>query len=80
MTNSPQAYFPDGRPCPDILTEDEAVKYLRLDTIDIKNPGETLRRYRAGGSLRAVQISKAILYPLSELRRFIETLAENNPR
>ena len=35
-----------GDPCPELLTEDEAIRYLRLDSIDIKNPGESLKRYR----------------------------------
>ena len=30
--------FRPGDPCPDLLTEEEAIRYLRLDLIDIKNP------------------------------------------
>src|SRR4051794_40806738 len=33
-----------GDPCPDLLTDDEAIRYLRLHEIEIKNPGETLQR------------------------------------
>lgn len=65
--------MPDGkggfRPCPDLLTEDEAILYLRLDTIKIRNPAATLRRYRDAGLLRAVQISKSVFYPRIELSR-----------
>jgi hypothetical protein len=72
--------FPDGTLCPDLLTEQEAVRYLRLDCIKIEHPELTIRRYRAGGRLRGVQISKAVLYPVSELRRFIATQIEEAPR
>lgn len=78
------AWLPDGKggftPCPELLTEDEAIRFLRLDTIKIKNPKATLRRYRKEGLLRAVQISKTVFYPRTELLRFIEKLMENNPR
>lgn len=32
---------PDGqwRPCPVLLTEQEAIQYLRLDTVGIADPG-----------------------------------------
>lgn len=44
---------------PELLTEEEAVRYLRLDTIrGLRNPGETLARYRAMGLLRGTQVSK----------------------
>lgn len=73
MTDCPSiSYMPDGKPAPDLLTEPEAIVWLRLDTIAISNPSATLRRYRDGGTLRAVQISKKVLYPLTELRRFVE--------
>ena len=76
--------MPDGqngwRPVPSLLTETEACLYLRLDTIQVKNPGETLRRYRKAGLLKAVQISKVVLYPKTELERFVRNLMEKNPR
>ena len=63
-------------PCPTLLTEDEAIRFLRLDTVNIKNPSATLRRYREAGTLRAVQISKRIFYPRKELERFINLQME----
>ena len=78
------AVLPDGNggytPCPDLLTEDEAIRYLRLDTINIKNRAATLERYRKDGLLRGVQISKKIFYKRTELERFVEGLMEKNPR
>ena len=78
------AVLPDGNggftPCPELLTEEEAIRYLRLDTIKIKNPAATLRRYREAGLLRAVQISKSVFYEVTELRRLVTQLKETNPR
>ena len=78
------AVLPDGRggfgPCPDVLTEGEAVLYLRLNTIAIKNPSATLRRYRDSGLLRGVQISKSVFYLRCELEKFLRALMETNPR
>ena len=76
--------LPDGNggwtPMPALLTPDEAIRYLRLDTIKIKNPDATLRRYREAGQLKAVQISKRVFYPKKELDSFIQRLTEENPR
>lgn len=68
-------------PCPELLTEEEAIRYLRLDTIaGLKNPGETLARYRANGMLRGTQVSKRIFYRRVELDRFLDRLTAENPR
>jgi hypothetical protein len=72
--------FRPGDPCPDLLTEDEAIRYLRLDTIGIKNPAETLQRYRSMGKLRGTQISKSVFYQVKELDDFIAKLTDENPR
>lgn len=69
-----------AQPCPELLTEDEAIRYLRLDTIKIGNPSETLRRYRELGMLRGTQVSKRVMYRRIELDRFLERLTEQNPR
>lgn len=67
-------------PCPELLTEDEAFRYLRLDTVGIENPSETLARYRRDGMLRGTQVSKRIMYRRVELERFLERQTEENPR
>lgn len=67
-------------PCPELLTEAEAIRYLRLDTIDIEDPAATLRRYREAGRLRGTQVSKRIFYRRVELDRLVERLTEENPR
>src|SRR4051794_18837302 len=74
------AGFQPGDPCPDLLTEEEAIRYLRLDTIDIKNPGETLERYRKQGTLRGTQVSKRVFYLRPELDAFLKNATNANPR
>ena len=72
---------PHSHPCPELLTEEEAIRYLRLDTIrGLKNPGETLARYRATGLLRGTQVSKSVFYRRIELDRFLDRLTSENPR
>ena len=68
------------RPCPELLTEGELIRYLRLDTINISDPSATLRRYRARRLLRGTQISKQIFYRRTELDRFIDRVTDSNPR
>jgi hypothetical protein len=78
----PTVFLPGDppRPCPEVLTEEEAVRYLRLDLIDVKEPTETLRYYRSKGLLRGTQIGKAVRYRRVELDRLLDRLTEQNPR
>jgi len=46
-------------PCPELLTEEEAIRYLRLYEINIEDPANTLRYYRKKGLLRATQVGKS---------------------
>ena len=68
------------QPCPELLTEDEAVRYLRLDQIGTDDPAGALRYYRKKGLLRATQVGKCIRYRRVELDRLLEQLTETNPR
>lgn len=67
-------------PCPELLTEEEAIRYLRLDIIDVESPEETLRRYRKQGLVRGTQVGKCVRYRRQELERFLERITESNPR
>ena len=71
-----QPTLPNGNggftPCPALLTEDEAVRYLRLD--GDRNPGRTLRYYRERGLLRATHLGRHLFYRLVELEEFLERL------
>ena len=66
--------------CPELLTEDEAIRYLRLDLIDVDDPRETLRRYRKLGLLRGTQVGKCVRYRLVELEAFLARITEAYPR
>ena len=66
--------------CPELLTEEEAIRYLRLDVIDIEDPAGTLRYYRKKGLLRATQVGKCIRYRRIELEKLLDRLTEANPR
>ena len=66
------SYYADGTIVPDLLTEDEAIKFLRLDTDNIKNPKGTLKYYRDKGQLRGARIGNNYCYAKNELLSFIE--------
>jgi hypothetical protein len=76
--------LPDGNggftPCPELLTEEEAIRFLRLDGIGVEDPTNTLRYYRKKGLLRATQVGKCIRYRRVELERLLDRLTEANPR
>jgi hypothetical protein len=67
-------------PCPEVLTEDEAVRYLRLDLVNVKDPVEILRSHRKQGLLRGTQVGRAVRYRRIELDRLLDRLTEQNPR
>jgi hypothetical protein len=81
---APPAVLPDANggftPCPELLTEAEAVRYLRLDAISVENPADSLRYYRRKGLLRATQVGKSVRYRRIELERFLERVTDHNPR
>lgn len=64
----------------DLLTEEEAIEYLRLDTIDIADRKATLRRYREAQQLRGTQVSKRVFYLRKELDAFLDRATNENPR
>ena len=67
-------YMPDGSIMPELLTEEEAVLFLRLETES--NPERTLKFYRDKGQLRGVKIGRNFLYPQKEVLQFIDTATE----
>ncbi len=79
---SAPAILPDGNggftPCPELLTEDEAIRYLRLDIDGPHNPKGTLKYYRDQGVLRAVRIGRNLRYPRKELDLMVVKLLDRN--
>ena len=74
------AVLPDGTggfvPCPELLTENEAIRYLRLDINGPQNPAGTLKYYRDRGFLKAVRIGRNLRYPRKSLDGMVEILLE----
>ena len=66
------SYFPDGNPVPDLLTEEEAIRFLRLDDGKTKHPETTLEYYRSEGLLRGTRVGKRLRYLKSELFCFLD--------
>ena len=70
--------LPDGNggftACPEVLTEEEAIRYLRLDVDGPEKPELTLRYYREKGFLRATKVGRRLRYRRVELDRMLERL------
>ena len=67
------SYFADGAVVPDLLTEEEAIKFLRLDGEGgPKDPSTTLEYYRSEDRLKATKVGKRLRYLKSELLNFLE--------
>lgn len=62
--------------CPELLTKEEAIRYLRLDDGPTK-PEDTLRYYREKGLLHGTQVGKRLLYRRVELERFLDKQTKN---
>lgn len=75
----PLAILPGDWPglCPELLTEDEAIRYLRLDVDGPKKPKLTLRYYREKGLLRGTKVGRRMRYRRVELDRLLENLTRN---
>lgn len=67
-------YMPNGTIMPELLSEQEAIVCLRLDTEN--NPSRTLKYYRDKDQLRGVKIGTNLLYPKQELLDFIQTATD----
>lgn len=63
-------------PTPDLLTEAEAIQYLRLDTDGPGNPSQTLQYYREKGLLRATRVGKSLRYQRKDLLKFLDNVTE----
>ena len=72
--NTTLHFMPDGSVMPMLLTEQEAIVFLRLE--NEKNPARTLKYYRDKGQLKGVKIGTNFLYPKKEILSFIETATE----
>lgn len=69
-------YMPDGTPVPEVMLEDELIKFLRLRELGIKNPANTLRYYRERGILKPTRIGNRNAYTRSSACEFLEKLTK----
>ena len=71
------AHFYDGTVVPELMTEEEAIKFLRLDSNSDGNGKESLKRLREHYGLQATKgIGKTLKYQKKELLKFIDTMTE----
>ena len=63
--------------CPELLTTEEAIRYLRLDVDGPTKPKLTLRHYREKGLLQGIKVGRRLRYRRADLDRFLEELAES---
>jgi hypothetical protein len=69
-------YMSDGAPAPEVMTAHEAIRFLRLDEADLKNPANTLQYYRDKGDLKGIRIGKSIRYTKEDLLNFLRNQSQ----
>ena len=71
--NTGSSYFPDGKPVPDLLTEEELIEFLRIPLVstskDYHNVVQNLIRFR---DLPRIQIGKKLLFPRRAVLEWIQ--------
>ena len=77
-SNENTSFYADGTHVPDLLTEDEAITFLRLDIDGPKNPKLTIKHYRDKGLLKPTKVGKTNKYLKKELLRFLDNLTDNH--
>jgi hypothetical protein len=61
-------FLPDGRPCPGVMTAEETVQFLRLDSGD---PMRTLKYFRDEGKLCGFRLGRKVRYRLDDVLEFV---------
>ena len=56
---------------PDLLTQEEAIRKLRLDAVNLKRPKEALRYLRRTGQVEYVKVCGRILFPKRALADYV---------
>ena len=71
-------YMPDENgevaPAPFVMTEDQLIRFTRIDTFGLKNPRNTLRHYRKTGKLKASRLSGHNVYTAEQAVNFMRNL------
>jgi len=71
-------FMGDGTVVPELMTENELIKFLRLRELNIKNPSGTLRYYRERGLLKPCRIGNRNAYTRSSALEFLEKLTKKS--
>jgi len=71
-------YMPNGIPAPEVMTQEEAIHFLRLDEANLKNPAITLQYYRDKGDLKGIRIGKSIRYTKEDLLTFLRNQSQKS--
>ena len=69
MTNL--CFMPDGSPVPEVMTKEDVIKFLRIDTGRTASPHLTLQYYREKNLLRGTQIGRNLRYTKQEVLNFL---------
>jgi hypothetical protein len=57
---------------PDLLTQEEAIRVLRLDSVGLKKPKEALRYLRRTRQIGYIQVAGKVLIPRDEIVAYVE--------
>jgi hypothetical protein len=55
----------------DLLTQEEAIRLLRLDAVNLKRPKEALRYLRRTGQIAYVKVCGKVLFPRKALEDYL---------
>ena len=56
----------------DLLTQNEVIRALRLDGLEVRNPKESLRHLRRTGQLGYVKVAGKVLIPRAAVMEYLE--------
>ena len=68
--------MPNGSPAPTVMTEQDLITFLRLDTDGSSNPHLTLQYYRDKGLLKPIRIGKSLRYTRFHVMDFLDKQSE----
>jgi len=57
---------------PDLLTQEEAIRVLRLDSVGLKKPKEALRHLRRTRQIGYIKVAGKVLIPRDEIIAYVE--------
>jgi len=70
--NDGRSRHPVENAVPDLLTQEEAVRVLRLDQLGLRDPKETLRYLRRSRQLGFVKVAGKVLIPKEDIEVYLE--------